>query len=127
MGWTGPNDCPSLYACHPLNEWYHQCLPSTGTVAPPAVGVPAPPPHPVSTPEPLFDLPSNSTRAEIPYGNLVTACTVAKTVAITFDDGPYTWTSALIDSLDRAGVKATFFVVGKMYGCIYDYADVLKK
>jgi len=52
---------------------------------------------------------------------------VPGTIAITFDDGPYQWTSALIDSLNTAGVKATFFMCGKLYGCIYDYADVVKK
>ncbi|PPQ63755.1 hypothetical protein CVT24_004264 [Panaeolus cyanescens] len=64
---------------------------------------------------------------EIPYGRLVTGCTVSGTVAVTFDDGPYQWTSALIDSLNAANVKATFFMVGKLYGCIYDYASVVQK
>ena len=64
---------------------------------------------------------------DLPYGTLVQRCTVPNTIAITFDDGPYTWTSALIDSLNRANVTATFFVVGTMYGCIYNYADVIQK
>ena len=37
-----------------------------------------------------------------------------KVVALTFDDGPNDpWTLRIADALDRYGVKATFFVVGK--------------
>ncbi|WP_242356189.1 MULTISPECIES: lysylphosphatidylglycerol synthase domain-containing protein [unclassified Anaeromyxobacter] len=34
-------------------------------------------------------------------------------VALTFDDGPGPDTGAVLDALDRAGVKATFFVLGR--------------
>jgi peptidoglycan/xylan/chitin deacetylase (PgdA/CDA1 family)/uncharacterized membrane protein YbhN (UPF0104 family) len=34
-------------------------------------------------------------------------------VALTFDDGPGDDTPAVLDALDRAGVKATFFVLGR--------------
>ena len=35
-------------------------------------------------------------------------------VALTFDDGPHAeWTPRILDALDRAGAKATFFVVGQ--------------
>ncbi len=35
-------------------------------------------------------------------------------VALTFDDGPHPlWTPKILDALDRASAKATFFVVGK--------------
>jgi peptidoglycan/xylan/chitin deacetylase (PgdA/CDA1 family) len=37
-----------------------------------------------------------------------------RTIALTFDDGPHPdWTPKILDALDRAGTKATFFVVGK--------------
>ena len=36
-----------------------------------------------------------------------------KTVYLTFDDGPGPYTDELLDVLDRYGVKATFFVVGR--------------
>ena len=36
----------------------------------------------------------------------------AKTVVLTFDDGPSRWTPKVLDVLDRHGVKATFFVIG---------------
>ncbi|MFI6481538.1 polysaccharide deacetylase family protein [Nonomuraea sp. NPDC050663] len=41
-----------------------------------------------------------------------TDCSVAKCVALTFDDGPGPYTPELLDQLDRAGAKATFFTVG---------------
>lgn len=37
-------------------------------------------------------------------------------MALTFDDGPYDFTSDLLDILDRADAKATFFVTGSNYG-----------
>jgi peptidoglycan-N-acetylglucosamine deacetylase len=37
----------------------------------------------------------------------------SRTVALTFDDGPGPWTPAVLDTLQRAQVQATFFVVGK--------------
>lgn len=39
-------------------------------------------------------------------------CDVAKCVALTFDDGPGPDTPRLLDELDRAHARATFFVVG---------------
>ncbi|MFG1698119.1 polysaccharide deacetylase family protein [Nonomuraea sp. NPDC049309] len=42
-----------------------------------------------------------------------TDCSRVKCLALTFDDGPGTYTPALLKTLDRAGVKATFFLVGK--------------
>lgn len=39
-------------------------------------------------------------------------CTREKCVALTFDDGPVVNTGRVLDELDRAGIKATFFVNG---------------
>lgn len=47
-----------------------------------------------------------------PYGQVVTSCTVPGTLALTFDDGPWRYTSDLLDLLKRKGVRATFFVCG---------------
>ncbi|KAF8752464.1 Polysaccharide deacetylase [Rhizoctonia solani] len=46
--------------------------------------------------------------------SVVTKCSVPNTVALTFDDGPYTWTNELVDLLDENGAKV---------GCIYDDAN----
>ncbi|KAI1877616.1 hypothetical protein JX265_003624 [Neoarthrinium moseri] len=48
----------------------------------------------------------------VPYGVSISHCTVNGKVALTFDDGPYIYTSELLDTLKRNSVKATFFVVG---------------
>ncbi|HEY6100719.1 MAG TPA: polysaccharide deacetylase family protein [Anaeromyxobacter sp.] len=37
----------------------------------------------------------------------------SKTVALTFDDGPSADTPAVLDALERAGARATFFVLGE--------------
>lgn len=39
-------------------------------------------------------------------------CSVAACVALTFDDGPGRWTEQILDELDTAGVRATFFELG---------------
>lgn len=53
---------------------------------------------------PRFDLTGRSLRRG-PAG--------ARQVALTFDDGPSRDTPAVLDALDRAGVRATFFVLGR--------------
>ncbi|KAL6625327.1 glycoside hydrolase/deacetylase [Neocallimastix californiae] len=39
-------------------------------------------------------------------------CKEKNTMALTFDDGPYEYTDELLDTLDEAGIKATFFING---------------
>ncbi|KAL5636899.1 hypothetical protein ACGC1H_000769 [Rhizoctonia solani] len=50
---------------------------------------------------------------------VITSCTQPNTAAITFDDGPYTWTRVIVDKLNAAGAKGTFFVNGNNFNCIY--------
>ncbi|KDQ17143.1 carbohydrate esterase family 4 protein [Botryobasidium botryosum FD-172 SS1] len=52
--------------------------------------------------------------------NVYTSCTVPNTAALTFDDGPYIWHKNVVDTLDAAGVKGTFFMNGNNWDCIYD-------
>ncbi|KDQ06975.1 carbohydrate esterase family 4 protein [Botryobasidium botryosum FD-172 SS1] len=56
--------------------------------------------------------------------NVMTACTVPKTAALTFDDGPFSWHNQIVDTLDAAGAKGTFFINGNNYGCIYSNDSV---
>ncbi|GFF28631.1 hypothetical protein IFM61606_10197 [Aspergillus udagawae] len=49
---------------------------------------------------------------QVPYGEVIDSCAHPGDIALTFDDGPYLYTSDLLDLLARYGVKATFFVVG---------------
>jgi peptidoglycan/xylan/chitin deacetylase (PgdA/CDA1 family) len=57
---------------------------------------------------------SKKVERAIPIGDAVgSAGSGSKEVALTFDDGPSIYTSKVLDILDRQGVKATFFVVGR--------------
>ncbi|KAF9036841.1 chitin deacetylase [Panaeolus papilionaceus] len=49
-----------------------------------------------------------------------TRCTVANTAALTFDDGPYIYLNDIVNLLDAAGAKGTFFFNGNNYDCIYN-------
>jgi peptidoglycan/xylan/chitin deacetylase (PgdA/CDA1 family) len=50
-------------------------------------------------------------------------CNTQGQIAITFDDGPFQYDNDLLNTLGDN--KATFFINGQNYGCIYDYADDL--
>lgn len=56
------------------------------------------------------------TFGNVPYGVSISHCTVTGKVALTFDDGPYLYTTELLDLLKRNNVHATFFVVGNNAG-----------
>ncbi|CAO3600343.1 unnamed protein product [Absidia cylindrospora] len=60
---------------------------------------------------------SNIPRALEPHirNGLLTTCQNPRHFALTFDDGPYEYTSALIDLLKKEKVKATFFINGNNY------------
>lgn len=47
---------------------------------------------------------------------MIYSCTVPGTAALTYDDGPYLYTSELLDILKSYGVKATFFITGVNLG-----------
>ncbi|KAL2141057.1 hypothetical protein VTI28DRAFT_2904 [Corynascus sepedonium] len=49
----------------------------------------------------------------IPRGVIIEHCTVPGVVALTFDDGPFIYTSHVLDLLDEYGAKATFFINGE--------------
>ncbi|KAJ6553549.1 carbohydrate esterase family 4 protein [Mycena vulgaris] len=56
--------------------------------------------------------------------NVFTSCTVPGQVALTFDDGPYIHMKEISDKVSAAGGKATFFVNGLNWDCIYDAPQV---
>ncbi|KAJ7504954.1 hypothetical protein B0H11DRAFT_450058 [Mycena galericulata] len=47
-------------------------------------------------------------------------CINAKDIALTFDDGPYIYLRSISDQFTAAGAKATFFMNGNNWDCIYD-------
>ena len=75
-----------------------------------APSAPAPPPTPSPTAIPV---PARGAFAVTP-GNIPENMTMSdeKIVYLTFDDGPSSKTQAVLDILDRYGIKATFFVTG---------------
>jgi len=62
-----------------------------------------------------------------PLANVVYKCTKAKTVALTFDDGPFVYAYDISKTLIAAGIKGTFFWNGNnTQKCIYE-ADQQKR
>lgn len=61
------------------------------------------------------------------HAKIVTTCTKPKTFAFTFDDGPYVYEAKLDKVLKEYGAKATFFVNGNNWDCIYDVAEELQQ
>ncbi|EJD07768.1 glycoside hydrolase/deacetylase [Fomitiporia mediterranea MF3/22] len=70
---------------------------------------------PTPDPEPEFELIRRQGLAAV-----YSSCSQPNTVALTFDDGPYIYESDIVNTLNNAGIKATFFVNGNNYDCIYD-------
>lgn len=81
-----------------------------------------------ATPVPIAQAASSATaNSAVPIGTIINRCTTPGTIALTFDDGPYQYTSELLDLLSRNGVRGTFFVNGQNFGNIYDYAGVVQR
>ncbi|KAH6691494.1 polysaccharide deacetylase family protein [Plectosphaerella plurivora] len=70
---------------------------------------------------------SSGSASKVPTGINIMKCTVANTIALTFDDGPYIYTEKAIDTLNAAGMKGTFFFNGLNWGNINDYKPTLER
>ena len=94
---------------------------SDGPVAVPPARAPAPAPAPptaladAATSAPRVDRPEPPRRCSSPSRSILrrTPATRARTVALTFDDGPGPHTGAVLDALARHDLRATFFVTGE--------------
>lgn len=72
-----------------------------------------------SIPKPLL--------GSIPYGGVgIYDCLVAGDIAFTFDDGPYSYASDLLDKLAVYNASATFMITGKNLGKVQCILEVLK-
>jgi hypothetical protein len=49
-------------------------------------------------------------------GVVITKCAKPGVLALAFDDGPYQYTQQLVNTLNAAGAKGTFFMTGTLYG-----------
>lgn len=65
--------------------------------------------YPLESPISIFQ------RATTP-GTIYTTCNTPNTLALAYDDGPYSYTASLVETLNAAGVKGTFFFTGTLYG-----------
>jgi peptidoglycan/xylan/chitin deacetylase (PgdA/CDA1 family) len=81
--------------------------------------------HASPLPAPVLSLPAEIQELNKRAGAsdpVIRACTVPNTFAVTFDDGPGTYTNDLLDYLDKRQIKVTFFVNGLNYNDIKDPA-----
>lgn len=66
---------------------------------------------------------------DIPYGGVgIYACVNQGDVAITYDDGPYIYTAAMLDAFKAHGAVATWFITGNNIGkgmINVNYRDVI--
>jgi len=60
-------------------------------------------------------------------GVVIQKCSKPGVFALAYDDGPGQYHSQLVDILNNGGAKATFFLTGKLYGCIYNQRAAVKK
>ncbi|KAH6612342.1 carbohydrate esterase family 4 protein [Chaetomium sp. MPI-SDFR-AT-0129] len=65
-----------------------------------------------AAPSPAANLTARSFTS-VPRGVIIEHCTVPGVVALTFDDGPFIYTSQILDHLDAFNAKATFFINGE--------------
>ena len=86
-------------------------------------------------------VPTPAVNGTTPLATVYTACVKPKTIAYTFgklfnlnisypsheyklDDGPYIYNTDIVKTLTLHGAKATFFVNGDLYSCIYNDENV---
>lgn len=56
----------------------------------------------------------------MPTGKIIKECTVRGVTALTFDDGPWIYTSHILDVLDEYNINATFFINGNNWSTNID-------
>lgn len=65
--------------------------------------------------------------SQVAVGTVINNCVVPGTIALTFDDGPWQYTHALLDTLAEHDAVATFFLNGINLGSISSFPDVLQR
>ncbi|KAK2000074.1 glycoside hydrolase/deacetylase [Colletotrichum falcatum] len=70
-------------------------------------------------------------KGSIPYGGVgIYSCEKEGDIAVTYDDGPYIYTAAMLDAFKAHGAVATFFITGNNLGkgqINVKYRDVIKR
>lgn len=73
----------------------------------------------------LFSLTAAAPLEKKQHGvQVIETCSVSGDVALTFDDGPFNYENDISNSLN--GAKATFFLNGNNYECIYNRIDQVR-
>lgn len=67
------------------------------------------------------------TVSQVAIGSVIDHCAVPGTIALTFDDGPWMYTSQILDTLAEHDALATFFLNGINKGSIDSYPDVIQR
>ncbi|KAF4215220.1 hypothetical protein CNMCM6805_008431 [Aspergillus fumigatiaffinis] len=63
----------------------------------------------------------------VPFGAILERCVIPGTVALTFDDGPFVYTSDLLELLSAYGARSTFFLNGQNKGSFHGDAAVVRR
>lgn len=75
----------------------------------------------------VYSSPTALNKRAPPAGQLIYTCTVPGVVAPAFDDGPWIYTSGILDRMRAAGIKATWFVNGDNYDSIFNHQTTIRK
>lgn len=63
----------------------------------------------------------------VSQGVAIHSCRRPNTIALTFDDGITSLADSVINQLNAAGMKGTFFVNGENWGRLRDHAPTLRR
>ena len=130
-GWCGSTQGHCFTGCQPgWGEcWSSYSTPtSTSSASAAATSVQPPVTTQPSTSTSTASLTTSSIPVTSPKGTIrvIRNCVTPNAVAITFDDGPYTYTSQIAQRFTQAGGNVTFFMNGLNWACIYDHAEAVK-
>ena len=96
--------------------------PATTSSSPPTTSTPTTRQPSTSSSTPPTTFPTSGADAI----RVIRSCVVPDTVAITFDDGPYVYTSQIAQQFAKVGGHVTFFMNGLNWACVYDHAEAVK-
>ena len=115
----GLGNCCSQYGWCGSTSGYcgSGCQPDWGECWPPETSASS-----SSSSTPLATFPTSGADAI----RVIRSCVVPDTVAITFDDGPYVYTSQIAQQFAKVGGHVTFFMNGLNWACVYNHAEAVK-
>ncbi|KAG0151879.1 hypothetical protein CROQUDRAFT_667584 [Cronartium quercuum f. sp. fusiforme G11] len=79
------------------------------------------------SPSPIAHVYQNKRSGSSNLTQVYDKCSMEKSFTLTFDDGPGEFSTKLDETLSSNKARASFFLNGNNYGCIYQYADIMVK